>query len=165
VTNLRLVTLSISFVFVACAAQASGPSGVPKPSRAALAAKPVEWAKRSPGTLLVPSSTKHLQLVVTPGWTKQEHFAWLIAEGTEVVTVYRSTNKDLGEILGEVLQRYFPSSSFQDTRSFVILGSIKGPPPPPPDPGGFPVPYVESVLAAAFRLNREALQQEAVAGP
>jgi hypothetical protein len=107
---------------------------------------------------------KHLQLVITPGWKNGEHFTWLISGGTDVVSVYHSTGKDLSEIVSEVVQVSFSPGAVLDRRSFVILGSFKGPPPPPPDPGGFPGSYVEGVFNAAFRLNLESLQQETVGG-
>lgn len=161
--NLRWAILLMTVIFAACTPAGAVPSTPPKPSREALAAKPIDWSKRTAGAVLVPSSVKHLQLVITPAWKDGEQFAWLVSEGTDVVAVYRSTGKELGELVGEVIQRSFASKeTVLDKRSFVILGSFKGPPPPPPDPGGLPGPYVESVLDAAFRLNNEALRNEAV---
>ena len=149
--------LLISVMITACGARSAGPPAAPKASRAALAAKPIEWSKRDPAVPIWPASVSHGQLIVTGGWAQGEHYAWAISEGTDVVAVYRCTTDQLGEIIDLAGRAFRPTVSKPgDEASFVILGSFKQPPPPPPDPGGFPGPYVEQVLHAAWTANYEA---------
>lgn len=142
---------------------APAPVAVPKPSPAALSARPVAWSKRGPAVAL-PASAKHLQLIITPGWAKDERFAWVIADGNDVVVVHRTTSDDLGDYIEAIARSIYakPGSSL-DRRSVTVMGAYKPPPPPPPpDPGGGPRPfpriYVETLLQAAFNVNREAIR-------
>jgi hypothetical protein len=155
--------VNLRWSMLVCAVLAACQPRPPEPQipRSAFAAKPAAWSRTSLEALTVPKTAKHLQLIVTPGWAKGEHFAWLIADGTEVLAVYRTLTSELGEVIDEASHRYFSNvPSIIDSRSFVILGSYKPPPPPPPDPGGFPGGYVQSIMLTAQALNKEALRLE-----
>jgi hypothetical protein len=130
----------------------------PKPSPAALAAKPVAFTRRDQITAVLSTSITHLQLVITRGWARDEHFAWLISDGTNVLSVYHITaSNQLGDVIGAVVNTVYPTVGTPLERaSFGVMGSIHAPPPPPPpEPGGFPQIYVEQVLTAAWRMNQE----------
>ena len=159
----RWSMLLIGVFVAACAARTGGPPEAPKPSREALAAKPIEWSQRERGAALVPASVKRLQMVITPGWEKGEHLAWLISDGTEVIAVYHSTGNSVGEIVDAVAHVVYASEGgVADRLSWVLMGAFNPrPPPPPPGPGGMPQIYVEQVMGTAWRLNRQA---EAFAG-
>jgi hypothetical protein len=157
--------LWISLMIAACGARSAGPPAAPKASTAALAARPIDWARRDPAAPVVPASVTHLQLIITPAWAKGEHFAWLVSSGTEVVVVYHCTTAEIGAIIDVSRRAFVPTEgSPLDKTSYGVLGSFNPPPPPPPDPGGFPGPYVESVLHAAWSMNYEAEALEAQAG-
>jgi hypothetical protein len=143
----------MSVVVAACSAHAQGVSEGPKPSRAALDARPIPWKT---GSLeLIPTTIQHLQVIVTPGFKRGEHFAWFTAGGSDVVVVFHATSDDVDEMNNELNRRYLPSQGVPgDKRSFVIFGTYKGPGgPPDPGPGGFPGPYVELVMKLSFDVN------------
>lgn len=151
--KLRYVSLLMSLAIAACTAHAQGVTDGSKPTREALNARPIPWKT---GSLdMVPTTILHLQVIVTPGYSRGSHFAWFFAGGRDVVVVFSASSSDIDEMNSELDHRYFPTEgSIGDRRSFVILGSYKGPGgPPPPDPGGFPVSYVEMVTQAAFDTN------------
>lgn len=155
VVNMRWSMLSVVAMSAACMRPA-GPAE-PKPSPAALATQPVEWAQRDPAAPLIPPSVKHLQIVITPGWSNDEHYAWLISEGTEVIALYHLTAKDLTEVISATTRLYAAASNGAvDRSSFVMIGSIHAPSPPPPGPPGMPPFYVGQVIQAAQGVNRAA---------
>jgi len=156
-------SMLIGIFVAACGARSGGPPQAPKPTREALAAKPIEWSQREPGSVLIPASVKRLQMIITPGWENGEHLAWLISDGTEVVAVYHSKGNSIGEIVDAVTHLIYASGGgVADRLSWVLMGSVNPrPPPPPPGPGGLPQIYVEQVMGTAWRLNRQA---EALAG-
>jgi len=167
VVKTRWLTLLIGLVVGACSGSAR-PVLAPKASEAALATKAIPWQQRDPRTPLVPASVKQLQLILTPGWDKDEHVAWLIADGTEVIAAYRSTGNDLGELVDAVTKTYVASASPANKMTFVMMGSYTPrPPPPPPGPGGmpgiFPQIYVEEVMRTAWNVNHEAARVNATA--
>jgi hypothetical protein len=168
VVNVRYATLLITMM-AACAGRSSGPTTAaiaPPASRAALEAKPVAWAKRDMSVPLLPTSIRRLQIVITPGWTAGEHYAWLISNGSDVVRVYRAAGTEIGDIVDAAIKTVYPTvSSPLDKISFGVVGSIHAPPPPPPDPGGFPGDYVQQVMRTAWGMNREQAQIDAVAVP
>lgn len=151
--NFRWSMLLVVVMAAACLRTAAPP----KASPAALATQPVEWAKRDPSAPLVPRSVKNLQVVITPGWSNEEHYAWLVSDGTEVVGLYRLTANDIGPLIAEATRSYAASTTDPlDRRSFVMMGSIHSPPPRPPGPPGMPPFYVDRVIAAAVNMNRAA---------
>lgn len=164
--NLRTAYLLLmSIALAACAAHAQGVSEGPKPSPKALEAKPVPW--RTGALEMVPTTIQHLQVIVTPGYRKGEHFAWFTAGGSDVVVVFRASDSDVDEMNDEINQRYVASAGTipGDRRSWVIYGTYKGPGgPPDPGPTGFPEAYVVIVMRLAFDLNLAAIHLDEAAG-
>jgi hypothetical protein len=167
VPNMRYASLVIFVMSAACAARSAAPtaaptaapSAAPPASRAALEAKPVVWARRDPAVAVIPLTIERLQVIITPGWARGEHFAWLISNGTEVIRVYRCASTEIGEVVDAAIRTIYPTVGTPlDQASFVIVGSIHTPPPPPPDPSGFPGIYVEQVVRTAWNMNREQIQ-------
>jgi hypothetical protein len=153
----RGILLWVTMMVMACAPRAVGPVA-PKPSRGALEAEPVDWAKH--GALAIPESAKHIQLIITGGFKRDEHFAWLIVNGTEVVGVFRASPNEVDDVLGTAAGAARAAvSSPIDTASFAAIGIIYTPPPPPPPHGKppfFPQIYVENVLRLAWKVNQSA---------
>jgi hypothetical protein len=153
----------MTVTLVACAARATAPVA-PKASRAALAATAVEWAKRDPKARLWPASVTHGQLIITRGYDTDERFAWVIAEGTEVIAVYRCTPGEIGDVVDAATLpvRAAVGNPTQDA-AWSILGSTDAPGPPRP-PHVFPGPYVERVMRRAWSVNYDPARAEARAG-
>jgi len=151
--KLRSALLLLSLVLAGCAAHAQGMTEGYQPTKEALEARPIPW--KTGALELVPQTIRHLQVVMTPGFQKGEHFAWFLAGGRDVVVVFSASSSDLDEMSTELANRYFPEEGVPgDTRSYVILGAIKGPGnPPDPGPGGFPEFYVVMVMRASFEAN------------
>jgi hypothetical protein len=151
--KLRSALLLLSLVLAGCAAHAQGVTEGYKPTKEALDARPIPW--KTGGLERVPQTIRHLQVVMTPGFQKGQHFAWFLAGGREVVVVVSGSSSDIDEMSTELSNRYFPEEGVPgDTRSYVILGVLKGPGgPPDPGPGGFPEAYVVMVTHAAFDVN------------
>jgi hypothetical protein len=151
--NLRYACLLMSIATAACTAHAQGVSEGAKPTAAALNARPVPWKT---GSLdLIPTTILHLQVIITPGFQRGQHFAWFTAGGRDVVIVFSASNDDIDEMNDELNRRYVPEQGVPgDKRSYIILGSYKGPGgPPDPGPIGFPEAYVVMVMRAAFDVN------------
>lgn len=104
-----------------------------------------------------PREARRRQLVITNGWSRGDHYAWLIAEGTKVVSVYHlRTGADLDSLLTRAGRGLVGASmgSPLDKASWSIAGVIVVPdPPPPPEPGGFPLWYVQRVMDTAWSLD------------
>jgi hypothetical protein len=151
--KLRSALLLLSLALAGCAAHAQGVSEGSKPTREALEARPVPWKTGS--LQLVPEDIGHLQVIITRGFDRGQHFAWLLSGGRNLVVVFSGSAIDMDEMTNELNDRYMPEGGIPgDRRSFVILGSIKGPGnPPDPGPIGFPEPYVVMVMRAAFDAN------------
>jgi hypothetical protein len=151
--KLRSALLLLSLALAGCAAHAQGVSDGSKPSAEALSARPIPWKTGS--LQLVAEDIRHLQVIITPGFQRGQHFAWFTAGGREVVVVFSGSSTDIDEMSNELNGRYYPEQGLPgDRRSFVILGSLKGPGnPPDPGPGGFPEAYVVMVMRAAFDAN------------
>jgi hypothetical protein len=168
--KLRWSSLFLVAMLAACGAHGGQPNpsdsgqpsgSAPRATREALAAKPVDWSKRDPAEAVVPTTTRHVQVLVTPGWAREEHYVWVVSDGTEVLRVFRTAGAEVSEAIGAAMRTYYPSQGTPlDAQSFVMLGSFKLPPPPPPDPGGLPGDYVERVMRDAWNLNQQALQAE-----
>lgn len=153
----------------ACAAGAAGPTTArlaapPPPSQRVLATKVAAWQSRDPAPLTLPAQARRVQLIITPGWARDEHYAWLISGGTELIAVFRCTTTQRSEIFDAASRLVMPTVGTPlDKIAFGVLGSIKPPPPPPPDPGGepglvverLPRAYVQGVLQDAWNLNAE----------
>jgi hypothetical protein len=124
-----------------------------KPTKEALEARPVPWKTGS--LQLVPETIRHLQVVMTPGFVRGQHFAWFLAGGKDLVIVFSGSSSDIDEMSTELANRYFPEEGVPgDTRSYVIVGILKGPGgPPDPGPGGFPEVYVTMIQKAALEIN------------
>lgn len=155
---------SISAMLSACAARSAAPPASPSPpaaSPAALAAKPVEWAKRGSTPLAWPAQVSHVQVIITHGWDKGERFVWLVANGTDVVSVFDTTTEDAAAVVDAAVNAYRPVISAPlDSASFGILGSTYSPPPPRPQLT-LPKTFVEHVLGMAWRVNVAAERAEA----
>jgi hypothetical protein len=151
--KLRSALLLLSLALAGCSAHAQGVSDGPKPSAEALNARPIPWKTGS--LQLVSEEIRHLQLIVTRGFQRGQHFAWFVAGGRDVVVVFSGSSTDLDEMYNELSDRYNPEGGIPgDGRSHVILGTIKGPGgPPDPGPVGFPELYVAMVMRAAFDAN------------
>jgi hypothetical protein len=149
----RSALLLLSLVLAGCAAHAQGVTEGYKPTKEALEARPIPW--KTGALELVPQAIRHLQVVMTPGFRKGEHFAWFLAGGRDVVVVFSASSSDLDEMGTELSNRYFPEQEIPgDSRSYVILGVLKGPGgPPDPGPVGFPELYVGMITRAAFDAN------------
>ena len=126
---------------------------LPPLSAEARQAKPVPYSRTV--ALTWPRDARKLQLVISGGWQPDERFAWMIADGTKLVAVYRlGTREDLSDLLVKLAQGsiYATTGGVQDTRSWSIAGAVPLPnPPPPPEPGGFPPEYLERVFAGVPR--------------
>jgi hypothetical protein len=151
--KLRSALLLLSLALAGCAAHAQGVTDGSKPTKEALNARPVPWKTGS--LQLVPEGIRHLQVIMTPGFHRGEHFAWFLAGGRDVVVVFSASSGDLDEMANELNNRYFPEEGLPgDKRSYVILGALKGPGgPPDPGPVGFPEAYVVMVTRAAVDAN------------
>src|SRR5262245_20214875 len=153
VVNVRYARLLIAVTMAACAGRSGGATTIataPPASRAALAAKPVVWAKRDTSVAVLPKSIGRLQIVITAGWTAGEHYAWLVSNGSDVIRVYRCASTEIGDIMDAAIKTVYPTVGTPiDKISFGVVGSIHAPPPPPPDPGGFPGDYVQQVMRTA----------------
>lgn len=157
--KLRYVCGLMLFVslIAACAGRAGGRPMSPRPSPAALATTDVEWSKRVPTASLWPASARHLQLIITAGNQRGQHYAWFITNGTDVVAAYNVRDVELGDLIIKAVTDAQPTVAMPGaSASFGVLGSIWGPGPPRP-PHAFPEPYVVRVLDQAWRMNREAL--------
>jgi hypothetical protein len=157
VVNVRHPMLLSVILVAACAAQAGRPGTVataPPANRAALEAKAVAWTRTS--AELFPRSPARVQIVITPGWADGQHYAWLIANGTDVIRVYRSTGSEISDIVDAAIRTVYPTTGTPlDQLSIGIVGSFHKPPPPPPDPGGFPEAYVQEVMRTAWGIDRQ----------
>ncbi|HEX7837793.1 MAG TPA: hypothetical protein VF469_10035 [Kofleriaceae bacterium] len=173
--NVRVpIWILMACAVTACAVRAAGPTTatvVPPPSQQVLATKVVAWS-RDMAPRALPAQVKRVQLILTPGWAEDEHYAWLISDGTELVAVYRCTAGQRGEILDVTSRLVMPVVGTPlDKIAFGVLGSIKPPPPPPPGPGGepglaverLPQAYVQGVRQAAWNLNAEQQRIEGAA--
>jgi len=167
-----MLTLLVCAMVTACAARAVGPPPAPPLSPRVFAARVVPWDGREVAPLALPALAKRVQLIITPGWAADEHFAWLIADGTDVVLVYRCTASQRAEIVETANRVFVPvAGSPLDKASWIILGSTKPPPPPPPDPGGhdggrveyLPRVYVQNVVNTAWEINHQQEQIEGMA--
>src|SRR5258706_8777192 len=100
VVNVRASILILMCVMAAaCAARGAGPPSAPPPSPKVLATKIVAWDARDTAPLALPAQALHVQLIITPGWARDEHYAWFVSNGTDVVAVYRCTDSQRSEIL------------------------------------------------------------------
>lgn len=151
-----------ALVVGACAARSPGPGPVRARAvvpESARSAKPVAWSARAPEDRPW-RITKRLQLVTSPGRTRGEHFAWVIANGNQLLRVYQvSSRAELAALVGAVsLDRidYAEGSAYDNPANWGVAGSIIKipPPPPPPEPGGFPLFYLEQVFDAAQAMDQ-----------
>ncbi len=140
----------------------------PPVSTAARQARAIPYVRTTTRTVWPAGSTRR-QLVISGGW-RGERYAWLIADGTRFVAVYRAgTRAELDELVEKFIHEmvFETVGSPTDKTEWGIAGAIKVPlPPPPPEPGGFPWDYVDTVMAAAWRLDTQVLQpQQALKAP
>jgi hypothetical protein len=143
----------------ACATSSPRAARPPPPSPEARATKPIDWSTREASHKPWRAPGKRLQLVVTGGQAKGEHYAWLVANGTVVLSIYRCAEGEVQQVidafLGDMTLATVATPS--DSASWGILGAaIKpDPPPPPPEPGGFPLKYIGEVMTTAWRMDRQ----------
>jgi hypothetical protein len=156
----------VSAMLAACAPRAAVPPASPSPpaaSAAALAAKPVEWSKRGSAPLAWPAQVRHVQVIITHGWDKDERFVWLIANGTDVVLVFDTTTESVADVVDAAAHAYRAVvSNPVDSLSYGVTGSTYAPPPPRPQLT-LPTVFVEHVLAMAWRINLATERAEAAA--
>lgn len=152
------------FAAAACATSHAGTARAPAPSPRIFETKIVIWDKRDSSPPTIPTTAKHVQLILSPGWDKEEHYAWVFADGTELIAVYRVTGEQRTEALDFAGGLVMPTKGTPlDKYGFGVLGSIVRPnPPSPPDPGGdgglvsrLPRAYVEGIVGSAWNLNNE----------
>jgi len=160
VLHVRCVSFLIILAAAACAAGTTQQPTAPKASRAALDVKPIVWAARDRSEAVLPASVRRVQVVITRGWAKDEHYAWLVSNGTDVIRLYRCTSAEIGDIVEAAVRTVYPTKGTPlDAMSLGVLGSIHTPgPPPPPDPGGVPELYVQHVMKTAWGMNQEQVQ-------
>ena len=154
-----LVALSLA----ACAPTAATPKRPPI-STTTLQARPVAYVRATALTAWPAGSTRR-ELIISGGWQPDERYAWFIADGKEVVAVYRTTTKeDLEEIARKFVQDmvFTTVSNPLDKTSWGIAGAIKIPPPPEPEPGGMPPWYVDKVMTTAWRLDAQVLEPQQI---
>jgi hypothetical protein len=171
VLNLRtpifLLLLATLASLVSCHSASAGPAIAPEVSRATLSIQPTVWAQRDRNITIVPRTVTRLQIVITRGWTRSEHLAWVIAEGSRALAVYRTNTAELGDVFGELSDLVASTTGTPlDQLSYTIMGSFKQPPPPPPpDPGGLPEMYVREVMRTAWSMDQEAVRFDRVLAP
>lgn len=122
------------------------------------ATRPVEWRLRDPDAALWPSSTRRLQIIITPGWERGEHFAWLISDGNKVIKLYRASSRDLNGLLAEVFGNLTKAEQQAPTASLSYGGAgtvIKPTTPDPPPAPILPGSYVDSVMKAAWKMDQQ----------
>src|SRR5262245_60831601 len=104
---MRAALLLLSLAIAAgCSAHAQGVTEGAKPTKEALNARPIPWKT---GSLdLVPTTIQHLQVVITPGYERGQHFAWFTAGGRDVVVVFSGRANDIDEMTSELDHRYYP---------------------------------------------------------
>ena len=173
--KLRRCGLLFFVSLVACAPRATAPAepgearAEPAP-RAMVDAKPVEWAKRATPALEWPANAESVALIITRGWDPDEHFAWLIANGSDVVAVYRANARELDDVIDQAMRtartRVAGGGGVGgNSASFVMLGTIyvPGPKGPPHVIPGWPAQYLDDIYNAARGAHRETqrLQQKA----
>jgi hypothetical protein len=148
--------IGMALFVAACGARAAPPPAQAPSLHGGPAAHPIAWASRDRTMPIVAPTVHHLQMLITRGWRSGEHYVWLVSRGSDLISVYRATQSELGEVLDEVTHRYYPTvGNPTDQASYIILGSFKPPPPPPPDPGGIPDEIVRQVMSAAAAMERE----------
>jgi hypothetical protein len=152
----HLKIIGFAIFAAACGARMAAPVVETAQARE-VAAHPILWASRDRAAPIVSPSVHHLQVVITRGWAAEDHYVWLISGGRELLAVYRADPREVGEVLGDISHRVYPTvGNPLDKYSISILGSYKQPPPPPPpDPGGIPELIVREVMTVAAGMERE----------
>jgi hypothetical protein len=156
--NLRWSVCSVLLALAACGGHPAARVETPR-FAAVTDARAVAWASRDRAAVL-PASVHHIQVVIAPGWTAGEHNVFVVAEGRELLAVYRATQAELSEVVAEVGHRYYPTVGTPlDEYEFIINGSFRQPPPPPPPfHDQIPAAYVREVLTNAYQLNQSSAQ-------
>ena len=126
----------------AAAAEPPPASGERPPALSAEARQVRAVAYSADAVVAWPRDARRRQLIISNGSRRGEHFAWLVADGTRVVSLYALRDQaDLDSMIvrvGRNLVGTAPSSPF-DSASWGIAGTIVIPDPPdPPGPGGYP---------------------------
>lgn len=132
-------------------------SAEPAP-RAMVEAKAVDWAQRDGAPLAWPANAESVELIITGGWDPGEHFVWLIANGSDVVGVFRAGARELDDVVDKATQMARAQiSGGGRTGSFVMLGTIyvPGPPRPPHAIPGWPEEYARAIRDTARGAHRE----------
>ena len=135
------------------------PAPAPAPAPAARQVRPTAWAT-APATIAWPTTSRRRELVISRGRAADESYAWFIADGRTVVSVFLTTTQ--AQLDGAVAKfvrdvTLATKSSPTDSMSWGIAGVIIKPPPNPPDPGGFPLWYVEAVMKTATSMDEHVL--------
>lgn len=102
-----------------------------------------------------PGATRR-QLIISNGWRAGERYAWIIANGAQLVAVYRTDTRDEFDDLLRYFTHELVFAAAGSAGAFVTwaIGAVKSPlPPPPPEGSGFPAYYVDEVMAAAWQLD------------
>src|SRR5262245_36649346 len=110
-----------------CAAGAQRP---PPVSAQARAAKPVDWARRDPTARPWRAPGKRVQMVVSHGWAAGEYYAWFVANGSDVLAVFRCRDGELSQVAAEYMGDMTRAEvgSPADALSWGILGGLYKPP-------------------------------------
>src|ERR1041385_3606749 len=171
VFHIRTSVVGLALCATVTACMGVRPQPAPPTSPRTLSTKVMMWKRDAP-PMAFPAAARRVQLVITPGWGKNEHVAWVVANGTDVVSVYRLTSTDRVDLIDHALRTLMQENQgIEDHLSWYILGSIKPPPPPPgPGPGGEPGPdvlvsnlprtYVDSVMQTVWNMNLEGARVE-----
>ena len=108
-----------------------------------------------------PRDAKRRQVILVAGARAGDYYAWMVADGTRVGSVFFLQGQpDVDNLvlrLGRTLVATTASSPL-DQQSWGIAGTIVIPDPPPQGPGGFPELYIQRVMNTAWYLDRSATQ-------
>jgi len=115
------------------------------------------WNKRDRDAPLLPPGAKRVQLIVTAADDEDHRLIWVVAEGTQVATVFRV---DTNELLEAATQAIKDKQQQQNTVTLTVGDTSQGSPigpGPRPGPGPVGLPPRELVLRAAQDLDRARL--------
>jgi hypothetical protein len=108
-----------------------------------------------------PRDARRRQVILVAGARAGDYYAWMVADGTRVGSVFFLQGQpDVDNLiwrLGRTLVGSTMSSPLEQA-SWGIAGTIVIPDPPPQGPGGFPELHIQRVMDTAWYLDRSATQ-------